>query len=122
MAEGNRKRVLFVDDEAVNLLCARSLFRRTHEVYTATSAAEALGILERTPMDAVVSDQRMPGMTGTELFAKLDSREGLRVILTGYSADEEIKKALSDGVIDAVLDKPLDPGRLFRALGWEPAR
>jgi response regulator RpfG family c-di-GMP phosphodiesterase len=111
-----RKRILFVDDETINLLSVRALFRRDYDVFTADSAAAGLRILRKESMDAVVADQRMPIMTGVELFASLPGRErtGLRLVLTGYSADQEIEKALSNGTIDAVLEKPLDYASLVR--------
>ncbi len=107
--ETPKKRILFIDDERINLLGARSVFGREYEVYTATSAREGMNIIEQTPMDAVVSDQRMPEMKGTDLFAAVPDRRrtGARLILTGYSDDEEIRNALDTGIVDAVLEKPL---------------
>ena len=105
-----RKRLLFIDDEAINLLGAACLFRRDYEVYTALSCKEGLEILESTMVDAVIADQRMPEMKGTELFTLLSDRDktGLRLILTGYADDQEIHAAVSAGHVDGVLEKPLN--------------
>jgi response regulator RpfG family c-di-GMP phosphodiesterase len=105
-----RKRLLFIDDEAINLLGAACLFRRDFEVFTAQSGKEGLKILQSTMVDAVIADQRMPEMKGTELFALLADRDrtGLRLILTGYADDQEIYDAVSAGYVDGVLEKPLN--------------
>jgi YesN/AraC family two-component response regulator len=109
-----RKRLLFVDD-GVNLLGMQAIFRREYDVLTAASAREGLDIIESSKVDVVVSDQRMPGMKGTELFAAIVARgfTGTRILLTGYESDEEIRNALRTKVIDAVLSKPLDQGLLI---------
>jgi response regulator RpfG family c-di-GMP phosphodiesterase len=61
-------------------------------------------------VDAVIADQRMPEMKGTELFSTLPDRNrtGLRLILTGYADDQDIHNAVSAGYIDGVLEKPLN--------------
>ena len=74
---GRRPRVLLVDDEASILRSLKRLLRREpYEVSTAGSGAEALKVMEQGPANLVISDQRMSGMTGTELLkqAKADPR------------------------------------------------
>ncbi len=61
-------RILFVDDEQRVLTSMRAMFRRDYEVHLASSGAEALALLREQAFDVVVSDQRMPGMTGVELL------------------------------------------------------
>jgi response regulator RpfG family c-di-GMP phosphodiesterase len=113
-----RKRLLFIDDEAINLLGAACLFRRDYEVYTALSCKEGLEILNTTMVDAVIADQRMPEMKGTELFSLLQDRNkiGLRLILTGYADDQDIQDAVSTGYVDGVLEKPLNLRELISHL------
>ncbi len=65
-----RIKVLYVDDEEGNLLAFRAGFRREFDVTTAKSGSEALELLERESPHVVVSDQRMPHMTGTEFLAR----------------------------------------------------
>lgn len=108
--QSERKRLLFIDDEAINLLGVACLFRRDYDVYTALSGKEGLEILNSTMVDAVIADQRMPEMKGTELFSALPDRNrtGFRLILTGYADDQDIQNAVSAGYVDGVLEKPLN--------------
>ena len=80
--------VLYVDDEQSNLRIFKDTFRRDFEVLTAISAFEALEILERNRVDVVITDQRMPNMTGVELLKKIYARfpnnPPHRLILSGY--------------------------------------
>lgn len=110
--------LLFVDDEIINLIGFKALFRREYKVFTALSAQEALKIIKENRIDAILSDQRMPGMKGSELFAALNNGEGgpLRLIVTGYAQDEEIKEAVEKGLVDMVLEKPLQAQLLLRQL------
>ncbi len=108
-SDAPRKTILLVDDEALNVLALKSLLSREYEVLTALSGEAGLKMLESKRVDVIVSDHRMPGMSGASFFRTLAERgyEGLRLILTGYSDDVEIDEALSGGFVDAVLDKPL---------------
>ena len=63
-----RASILFVDDEVRVLTAMRAMFRRDYDVHVANSGAEGLEILRAQPIDVVVSDQRMPEMTGVEML------------------------------------------------------
>ena len=63
--------VLLVDDEPPNLKVLKSFLEEDYKVYQVASGAEALALAEKTPLDVVIADQRMPGMTGTELLGRL---------------------------------------------------
>ena len=63
--------ILYVDDEPDNLTAFRAVLRRYYEIHTAQSGEEALKMLAKKRMDLVISDQRMPKMTGVELFEKI---------------------------------------------------
>ncbi|MEZ4761353.1 MAG: response regulator [Flavobacteriales bacterium] len=65
-------RVLYVDDEQANLKAFRATYRRDFDVLTAASGQEALDLLDRETAHVVISDQRMPGMTGAELLARIE--------------------------------------------------
>lgn len=116
--DASRARVLFVDDELriVNLL--RMTFRSTYEVFVATSGEEALQILSTQPIDVIVSDQRMPGMAGTELLSRAVnvSPATMRVLLTGYSDLAAIVGSVNDGEIYRFVNKPWDQDDLRRTI------
>ena len=101
--------LLLVDDE-VNVLSAlkRVLRRNGHRILTATGAHEALDILVRENVDVIMSDQRMPGMSGTELLSKVQEThpETVRMVLSGYADVDAIKQGIDRGAIYKVLTKP----------------
>jgi signal transduction histidine kinase len=104
-------RILVVDDErrAVELL-VRTL-RSEGRIETAASAEEAWQRLEGERFDLVISDQRMPGMTGVELLGRLAERDDHvgRILLTGYSDLEATVEAINRGRVHAYLHKPCAP-------------
>jgi len=118
--------VLLVDDEA-RILSAlrRSLRREGFEIVTAESAAEALRILDARRVDAIVSDQKMPGGSGLSLLAEAARRrpEVARMLITGVT-DEIPRDALDAAGVCALITKPWDDARLKatlrRALGLDP--
>ena len=63
-------KILIVDDEPANLRLLERLFRREYQIVAATSGAEALELLERHDVAVILSDQRMPGMTGIEFLKR----------------------------------------------------
>lgn len=110
----DRIRVLFVDDEEGNLKAFRSTFRRDWEVFIAASGPEALELLERESVHIIVSDQRMPGMTGSEFLAIARKRfpQVMRMLLTGYADLEAVVQAVNEGGIYAYATKPWDANDL----------
>ncbi|MFP5306471.1 MAG: response regulator [Gammaproteobacteria bacterium] len=103
-----RKRVLFVDDEPRILVALKMMFRSEYEVLTANSGAEALEIVKSQELDVIVSDQRMPQMTGVELLrsARELRPRAIRVLLTGYSDLSAVIGAINDGEIFRFVSKP----------------
>ena len=71
MDEAVKHSILLVDDEPEILFSLKSLLRREFDLHTAESGEEALLILSQQPIDIVMSDQRMPNMSGTELMEKV---------------------------------------------------
>ncbi len=111
---GCRSRVLVVDDEPEVLVALEDVLMRDYDVIKAHSSKEALRVLELEPDVAVViSDQRMPGMTGDELLARLStSCDATRVMVTGYAELPAVIRAVNKGKIFAYVTKPWDTSEL----------
>jgi CheY-like chemotaxis protein len=108
-------RVLVVDDEEAILETMIYTFQDDYEVHTSTSARRALEILdEHKPFAVVLTDQRMPDMSGVEFVAEVCKRHSstVRMILTGFSDMEAIIQAINDGHVYAYITKPWEPEQL----------
>jgi len=109
------KTLLLVDDEA-NILSAlmRLLRRDGYDILTALSAIEGLELLATHPVDVIISDQRMPGMSGVEFLrrAKTLHPETVRLVLSGYTDLQAVTDAINEGAIYKFLTKPWDDGIL----------
>lgn len=107
--------VLVVDDEPDVLESLGDLIEQgfDYEALKAHSGPEALGILTRRPVDAVVSDFRMPGMDGCAFLKEARARHPNipRLMLTAYPTPE-VEVACGDVGVRALLHKPVDPDRL----------
>lgn len=102
--------VLFVDDEEYNLIAFNASFRKDYKVYTAKSGAEALEILRSENIGVIITDQRMPEMTGVELLERVvpEFPDVIRIILTGFSDVEAIVNAINNGQVFRYITKPWD--------------
>jgi two-component system probable response regulator PhcQ len=103
--------VLFVDDEPnVTEALKRALRKEPYTVLSAGSAEEALRILSREPVDVVVTDERMPGMPGSELLAVVCRQypDTVRIILTGHASLQAALVAINKGEIYRFLTKPIN--------------
>ncbi|MCA9066706.1 MAG: response regulator [Planctomycetaceae bacterium] len=110
-----QKTVLCVDDEENVLRSLRRLLRKEpFRLLTAGSGQEALEVLEREPVHLIVSDYRMPGMTGTELLATVAEKypETVRVVLSGFADAASIVDAINLGHIFRFLPKPWNDDEL----------
>src|SRR5690349_6712059 len=96
-----KARVLFVDDEPRVLSTMRMLFRNHYEMFFAESGQAALDLLAKQTVDVIVSDQRMPGMTGIEMLRSARERNphAMRILLTGYSDLNAIIGSINEGEI-----------------------
>ncbi|WP_420590084.1 HD domain-containing phosphohydrolase [Bacterioplanoides sp.] len=101
--------VLLVDDEE-NILksLTRTLRKCAVDVVTATSGKDALYIMENTDVDLIISDMRMPGMSGAEFLeiAARDYPKAIRILLTGYADLESTIAAVNKGKIACYMNKP----------------
>lgn len=104
----NKIAVLYVDDEQDNLFSFMATFRIKFKVLTALNGEEALKYLENKLIHVVISDQRMPKMTGVELFEKIQEKypDPIRVLLTGYADMSAVVDAVNKGKIFHYLNKP----------------
>ena len=110
-----RPRLLIVDDEEAILETMSFTFEDDYEVFTSTSAAEGLSLLDKhAPIAVVISDQRMPEMTGVEFLARVFKRSPAtqRIILTGFADMNAIIRAINDGHVYAYITKPWEPDQL----------
>lgn len=104
----SKAKILFVDDEPRILVALKALFRSRYQVFTANSGADAVALMESEDLDVIVSDQRMPEMTGVEVLRTARERRprAIRVLLTGYSDLSAILGAINDGEIFRFINKP----------------
>lgn len=105
---GTRPTLLFVDDEERILRSLRLLFAANYRVLTTTDGNEALEILRREKVHALISDQRMPIMAGVDLLrqAREIAPNTMRLLLTGYSDIDAIIGSINDGEVFRYINKP----------------
>ena len=117
-AEAKKARVLFVDDDERILNALRILFRDHYHVFTAENGALALEFVKRFGIHVVVSDQRMPGMTGVELLRQVReaSPSSVRMLLTGYSDLAATVDSINEGEVFRFVKKPWDNAEIKRTL------
>ncbi|MBT8339714.1 MAG: response regulator [Desulfatitalea sp.] len=106
--------MLYVDDDLENLESFKALFRRNYDVYLARSAREAIDILGRRQIQVLITDQRMPEMTGSELLEAVADQypHMLRFMLTGFSDFDPLVTALNDGRLQGLFLKPIDAEKM----------
>jgi DNA-binding NtrC family response regulator len=104
----SRSRILCVDDEPHVLRALVWLLGGRFDVHTATHAAEALDLAQKNDYDVVISDQRMPGVTGVELLREVRRRapRAMRILLTGYSDLEAIERSANEAEVFRFVTKP----------------
>jgi len=103
--------LLLVDDEVANLQKLKRTFVGQYEVHLAQSGGEALQILGETPIDAIITDQKMPNMTGIE-FLELSQKAYpnlVRIILTGFTEVDDLIAAINTGKVHRYITKPWEP-------------
>lgn len=110
-APARHRTLLLVDDEESILSALKRVFRRDgYHVLTANSGARGLDVLASQPVHVILSDQRMPGMTGIEFLreAKRLYPRTLRITLSGYTDLQSIIEAVNEGAVYKFLTKPWD--------------
>ncbi len=107
----NRYTVLFVDDEVENLRVFELAFRRDFKVKTTQDPVEALDMLTDEHIAVVLSDQRMPKMTGVEFLTRVREYDPdtVRMLVTAYGDFETLSSAINEGCIARYIAKPWSP-------------
>jgi DNA-binding NtrC family response regulator len=107
-------KIMIVDDEPANLRLLERLFRRDYTVVAAASGDEALHLLGQHDIALLITDQRMPGMTGIELLQRTASLRPhmVRIILTGYTDMTALVEAINCGHVYKYITKPWDNNAL----------
>ncbi|MGC8824476.1 MAG: response regulator [Bacteroidales bacterium] len=114
MEESYKEPILYVDDELENLQGFEFLLHRDFDVHVAASAREGLDILQKNTIKVVLTDQRMPEMTGIEFLEKAMtiSPETIRIVVTAYSDSDTILQAINQGKAYHFITKPWNNNEL----------
>jgi response regulator RpfG family c-di-GMP phosphodiesterase len=110
----NKINILYVDDEPNNLMSFKALFRIKYNVHTAISGEEAVKVLRNKLINIIITDQRMPQMTGVEFLESIleEFPDPMRILLTGYADMNAVIDAINKGKIFHYLSKPWDEEEL----------
>lgn len=110
--------ILYVDDELENLTSFKYLFKKKFQITLANSASEALNILKEENVQVVISDQRMPEMTGIEFLEKvsIEHPDVIRILLTGYTDILTMEEAIGKGKIYKCMSKPFEMNEMAETL------
>jgi serine/threonine-protein kinase len=117
-------RILVVDDEPRGVELLERVLRPIGEVHRATSGEAARELIERMDFDAVITDQRMPGISGVDLLSVAAAKNEMtgRVLITGYSDLDATVDAINRGRVHAYLSKPCPPSCASRSSPCSSAR
>jgi CheY-like chemotaxis protein len=112
--------ILYVDDEVDNLLGFSIVFKRLYRVHTAADAAEALLLMEQEKVDLLLTDNRMPGMSGIALLSEVKQRFPwvMRMLVTGYADMHTAIEAINKGKVYHFLLKPWNVDELKEAIAY----
>ena len=110
--------LLYVDDELNNLVSFKAVFRIKYHVLTAISGEEAINILRKNQVHIIITDQRMPQMTGVEFLESIleEFPDQIRILLTGYADMTAVVDAINKGKIFHYLSKPWNEEELDLAI------
>ena len=102
--------ILYVDDNPLNLKSFEIVLKKFYNIFLAESATEGFDILKKNKIQVLVTDQRMPEMTGIELLEKVSERypEVKRIVLTAYDDSEAVIDAINKGRVHSYLLKSVD--------------
>jgi class 3 adenylate cyclase len=114
MSDSKKFSILYVDDEPQNLISFRATFRREYDILTAQGGKEGIEILKTRPVNLIITDQRMPEMTGVQFLQRTlpDYPDAIRMVLTGFSDMDAIIEVINSGQIFRYITKPWDENEL----------
>ena len=102
--------IIYLDDEEINLILFKEMFKADFDIYTTTSPTEALEFLRENEVNFVLTDQLMPTMTGVEFLKELDELSvkysPKRVMISGFTQEGEVNEALKNNLIHKFVSKP----------------
>lgn len=106
--------ILIIDDETYNLDALERIFRKKYHLFRAENGRDALDIIRSQPLDVILSDQRMPGMTGVDILkTSLEYQpDASRILLTGFTDLDSVVQSINDAKIQLYLTKPWDNTQL----------
>jgi len=109
-----RHKILVVDDESANLRLLKRVLSDQYDVIEATSGAQGLELLKEHAVSLIITDQRMPGITGVQLLEQsLDFRpQAIKILLTGYTDIQALIDAINSGKVYKYIPKPWDADEL----------
>ena len=118
LTDVRRPRLLIVDDEQDILDFLERALRKRYEVRRFSCPVQALAALESTAFDVLITDQKMPQLTGLELLATVAERwpDTVRVLISGYTEVADLADALGGGQIHNFVLKPVDSDALLAAI------
>lgn len=102
------KRVLYVDDEVINLELFKINFRNEFEIFIADSAQKGLEILKDEEIDVIISDLKMPHMNGMELIERIkkENPEKICILLTAFMESDVMLRAINEELVYRYIMKP----------------
>lgn len=115
-----KKKILYVDDEVINLRVFQLMFQKTFDIVLAESPHMALQqIEEHNDIDILISDLKMPEINGMELIALCQQKSFVKpcFILSGFTISDEIQTAINSGKLSGYFTKPIDKSHVLEVLG-----
>lgn len=105
-----RLSLIYLDDEEINLILFKEMFKKDFEIFTTTSPHEAIDYVVKSDIDFILTDQLMPVMTGVEFLKELEGIEypsnPKKIIISGYTKEGEVSDAIEKNLIDKFVSKP----------------
>ena len=105
--------IIYIDDEPENIRSFKSVFRREYNIFTTDSPSQGLDYLQKNDVDLIITDQRMPEMTGVDFLKKvfefMPDKPPCRMIFSGFSKTHDIDEAKNKNWLSIFVSKPCDP-------------
>lgn len=117
-SESRRPKVLYVDDQAGNIVVFKASFKKQVDIVTANSGEQGLEVIQREEIPVVISDQRMDGMSGSQFLGEVRkiSPDTVRMLVTAYTNFDDAVAAINDGQVARFIMKPWEPQDVLAAI------